>query len=417
MQKHSDVLIVGGGVIGLACAYYLAADGYQVRIIEQDQVGGGASHGNCGLIVISHLMPLCAPGVIKHELKRMFRRSSPLYIKPSLDIRQLAWLLHFAARCTSRHMEHAVQARQGILQISSRLYRDLFNKEKINCEWEQQGALLVYKSKAAMQSYHRNLAYLQQFGLEARPCVGDALFELEPALRQDIYGGWYHPFDSHLRPDLLLVEWKNVLTRNGVKIEENCRLNDLHPDGNRIRQVKTSQGAFSADTFILATGAWTPEITATLGLKLPVQPAKGYSITMARPALCPRIPCLFEEKSVVATPWKSGYRLGGTLDFSGFNTRIVAKRIQNLTDAARQYLKEPLGEPVLEEWVGLRPMVYDDLPVIDSVPGQRNLFVATGHGMMGMSLAPATGKLISELVSGQDPSIDVSPFSLKRFQP
>jgi D-amino-acid dehydrogenase len=201
-----------------------------------------------------------------------------------------------------------------------------------------------------------------------------------------------------------------------VEIEENCRVKYFHPAGDRIRHVETTQGVFSADTFILATGAWTPEITARLRLKLPVQPAKGYSITMARPALCPKIPCLFEEKSVVATPWKSGYRLGGTMEFSGFNTRIIAKRIRNLKDAARQYLKEPLGEPVLEEWVGLRPMLYDDLPVIDSAPGRRNLFVATGHGMMGISLAPATGKLISELVAGRDPSVDVSPFSLQRFQ-
>lgn len=416
MQKHSDVLIIGGGVIGLACAYYLAAADYQVRIVEQDQVGGGASHGNCGLIIISHLIPLCAPGVIKHELKRIFRRASPLYIKPSLDIRQLAWLLNFAAKCTSRHMAHAVQARQRILQFSNQLYRDFFKKEKINCEWDQQGVLLVFKSQATMQSYNRNLAYLEQFGIEAKHYVGDALQKLEPALRDDLYGGVCHPVASHLRPDMLLREWKNLLIRDGVEIEEGCRLKHLQPDGDRIGHVETTQGVFSADTFILATGAWTPEVTAKLRFRLPVQPAKGYSITMDRPALCPRIPCLFEEKSVIATPWKSGYRLGGTLEFSGFNTRIVAKRIQNLKDAARQYLKEPLGEPVLEEWVGLRPMLYDDLPVIDRAPGWRNLLAATGHGMMGISMAPATGKLITEIVAGRDPSIDVSPFSLKRFQ-
>jgi len=201
-----------------------------------------------------------------------------------------------------------------------------------------------------------------------------------------------------------------------VEIVEDCRVKHLHPAGNRIRHAESTRGVFNADTFILAAGAWTPGITARLKLKLPVQPAKGYSITMARPAVCPKIPCLFEEKSVVATPWKSGFRLGGTMEFSGFNTRISAKRIRNLKAAARQYLKEPLGQPVLEEWVGLRPMLYDDLPVIDSAPGRRNLFVATGHGMMGISLAPATGKLISELVAGRDPSIDVSPFSLNRFQ-
>jgi D-amino-acid dehydrogenase len=361
-------------------------------------------------------MPLCAPGVIKHELKRILRRSSPLYVKPSLDMRQLAWLLNFAARCTTGHVEHAVLARQRILQFSNRLYETFFEKEKVNCDRQRQGSLLVYRSEAAMHSYNRSIGYLRQFGLQAKPYVGDALYELEPALREDVYGGWYHSFDSHVRPDFLLREWQNVLIRDGVQIEEGCRVKHLHPAGGRIRHVETTQGVFSADIFILATGAWTPEITASLRLKLPVQPAKGYSITMARPARCLKIPCLLEEKSVVATPWKSGYRLGGTMEFSGFNTQLDAKRIRNLTDAARQYLKEPLGQPVLEEWVGLRPMLYDDLPVIDRAPGRRNLFVATGHGMMGITLAPATGKLISELVAGRDPSVDVSPFSLRRFQ-
>jgi D-amino-acid dehydrogenase len=267
-----------------------------------------------------------------------------------------------------------------------------------------------------MQEYTRTNNYLKKFGMEALPFVGDALLQLEPALRDDVYGGWYHAIDSHLRPDHFLREFKQILIRDGVDIEENCRLLNLHSDGGMITKAETSSGIFTADAYVLTAGAWAPEIIRKMKLKLPIQPGKGYSITMGRPAMCPKIPCIFEEKSVVATPWESGYRLGGTMEFSGLNTRIHAKRIQNLKDVARQYLKNPIGEPVHEEWVGMRPMIYDDLPVIDRAPGQRNLLVAAGHGMMGISLAPATGRLIADLVTARDPHIDISPFSIKRFQ-
>lgn len=137
---------------------------------------------------------------------------------------------------------------------------------------------------------------------------------------------------------------------------------------------------------------------------------------MARPKVCPQIPCYFYERSVVAIPWQSGFRLGGTMELSGFNTEMVADRVENLKLAAREYLKEPLGETVEEEWVGMRPMTYDDLPVIDRAPRHRNLFVATGHGMMGITMAPSTGKLVAEIITGKSLHLDPAPFNIKRFQ-
>jgi D-amino-acid dehydrogenase len=174
-------------------------------------------------------------------------------------------------------------------------------------------------------------------------------------------------------------------------------------------------GVYTADAYVLATGAWTPQLTRQLKLDLPVQPGKGYSLTMPRPETCPQMPCYFNERSVVATPWKSGFRLGGTMEFSGFNSEIFARRIQNLTAAAAQYLKTPLGNPVMEEWVGMRPMVYDDLPIIDRAPEHHNLVVATGHGMSGISMATSTGKLVAEMVTGRKPHIDLTAFSIRRF--
>jgi D-amino-acid dehydrogenase len=183
-----------------------------------------------------------------------------------------------------------------------------------------------------------------------------------------------------------------------------------------VVKAATTVQEYSAETYILATGAWTPRITEQLDLNIPIQPGKGYSITMERPGICPGIPCHLQERGVVATPWKSGFRLGGTIEFSGFNTIIHEQRIQNLKTASREYLQEPLQPSGHEEWVGIRPMTYDDLPIIDRAPGQQNIVLATGHGMMGISMAPGTGKLVAEMITGSDPHIDISPFSVKRFQ-
>jgi D-amino-acid dehydrogenase len=415
MSDKSDVLVIGAGIIGTACAYYLIKAGRHVRIIDQDKDSLGASNGNCGLIVSSHLLPLCSPGAIKNELKRMIRRTSPLYVKPSLSLQRLGWFLNFAGKCNARHLAHAIPARRSILHHSDVLYDTLFSEEKIECEREKRGVLMVFKNKAEMQKYNQTNNYLKPYGLDATPYTGDALAKLEPALREDVYGAWYHPNESHLRPDTFLREWRKVIVRQGADFQEDCRFKNFVTEGDRVTKAFTTEGEYIADHYVLATGAWSPQITRQLNVDLPVQPGKGYSITMARPSVCPKIPCYLYEKSVVATPWKSGYRLGGTMEFSGFNFTVIPERLQNLKSVAREYLKNPVGEPVIEEWVGMRPMTYDDLPVIDTIPFHRNLVVATGHGMTGISMAPSTGKLVAEMIAGNAPHLDPSPFSIKRF--
>jgi len=417
MEKHSDVLVIGGGIIGLACAYYLAKAGKNVRLLEQDAIGAdtAASYGNCGLVFISHLVPLCAPGTIRHEMMRRLQGGSPLYIKLAPDVKRLKWLLNFARKCNTKHMAYAIKARGNILQNSIELLVKLFKEEHIECDWEEKGVLMVFKSRSEMQKYGKTNDLMKPYGLDAVSLVGDELFDLEPALRRDVYGAWFHKKDSHLRPDKLLSAWQQVLLKMGVAIAENCRLEDLVAESRQIRHAETTGGIYTADEYVLATGAWTPQLTDRLKLNLPVEPGKGYSLTMTRPAVCPAIPCYFSEPSVVATPWKGGFRLGGTMEFSGFNFDTLARRVQNLITGANEYLKEPVGEPVMEEWVGMRPMVYDDLPIIDRAPNHPNLLVATGHGMQGISMATSTGKLVTEIITGRRPHIDPTAFGIQRF--
>jgi len=415
MERHSDVLVIGGGIIGLASAYYLAKEGKQVRLLEQDTIGAGASHGNCGLIFTSHLVPLCAPGTIRHELKRIFQGNSPLYVKPAADVKRFIWFFNFARKCTAAHMAYAIQARATLLQNSRTLFQQLFKDESIDCDWEEKGVLLVFKTRTEMQKYEQTNRRLKPFGLDAVSLIGNELLRLEPSLREDIYGAWFHKGDSHLRPDKLLPAWRRVLQKMGAAIEENCRVVRLVAGEQRILMAESTNGEYTADEYVLATGAWTPQVTRRLKLNLPVQAGKGYSLTMARPPMCPETPCYFYEKSVVATPWKSGFRLGGTMEFSGFNADMVARRIQNLTSAAKEYLKKQSAKTIIEQWVGMRPMVYDDLPIIDRAPNQHNLVIATGHGMSGISMATSTGKLVAEIITGRRPHIDPAAFRINRF--
>ena len=417
MEKHSDVLVIGGGIIGLASAYYLAKAGKTVRLLEQNAIGAetAASYGNCGLVFISHLAPLCAPGTIRDEMIRRLHGTSPLYIKIAPDVKRFKWLLNFARKCNTKHMDYAIEARSKILQNSLKLLEDLIKEEHIECDWEEKGVLMVFKSRSEMQKYGKANDLLKPYGLDAVSLVGDALFDFEPALRKDVYGAWFHKKDSHLRPDKLLSAWQQVLLKMGVSIEENCRLEELIPEKRRIRHAETTGGIYTADEYVLATGAWTPQLANRLKLSLPVEPGKGYSLTMTRPAVCPAIPCYFCEPNVVATPWKDQFRLGGTMEFSGFNLDIFARRIQHLISGANEYLKEPVGELEKVEWVGMRPMVYDDLPIIGRAPNHSNLVVATGHGMQGISMATSTGKLVSEIITGRQPHIDATAFAINRF--
>ena len=415
MSTSSDILVVGGGVIGLACAYYLARSGLTVRIIEQETMGAGASHGNCGLIFVSDLPPLCTPGAIGHELIRTLRGTSPLYIKPRPDLSLAFWLLRFAANCNLRHLNHAIEARDAILRISGELLTDLIADENLACDFDQRGVLFAFTDPATMQGYAKTNRLMEPFGLAATFHDRKAIRQIEPALNDRVCGGWYHRADSHLRPELLMAAWTRAARENGVLIDEGCRLERFDTRNGLVTGARTTTGRFTADQFILAAGAWTPTIGRQLNIRIPVQPGKGYSITMERPTVCPKIPCYLYERNVVATPWKNGYRLGGTMEFSGFDHQLNEGRLNELETSAALYLKTPAGRRVTERWTGLRPMSVDDLPIIDRMPNLNNLYIATGHGMLGLSTATGTGRLITDMILGRRPPFDPRPFSIKRF--
>lgn len=417
------VVVIGGGVIGAACAHYLSQSGSQVTIVEQKTFGSGAAHGNCGYVCPSHILPLPGPGVMRRTLKAMFSPNSPFSIKPRLDLSLWRFLLEFARHCNMKDMLQAGVTLQKMLNSSKSLYEELFANEPIDAEWQTSGILYPFLHQAGMEHFAETNQLLRtHFNHGADRYDGNAVTELEPALKSGLAGGWHFPGDAHLRPDKLMSSWKSLLESRGVVIREfhefqgfsNGRTvsSNGHP---AITGAKTSKGEIEGDAFVVATGAWTPLLNRHLGCKIPIQPGKGYSLTMARPQKCPKMPLIFEEHRVAVTPWPSGYRLGSIMEFAGYDQSLNPQRIAMLRSGASHYLLEPTAEPVIEEWYGWRPMTPDSMPIIDRCPLAENVYLAAGHNMIGVSMATATGKLISEMVNHQPTHIPIEPMSVKRF--
>jgi D-amino-acid dehydrogenase len=282
-------------------------------------------------------------------------------------------------------------------------------------EWDPAGLLFVCLTPSAMEHYSETDRLLQrEFGLAAERLEGDALLAFEPALKASVAGAWRYATDGQLRPDKLMSAWRRVLESIGVEIREHCAMRDLVIERRLVRRVLTEQGEIAADQAVIAAGAWTPQWRHLLRCPIPIQPGKGYSLTMPRPALCPRSPMIFEEHRVAISPMQSGYRIGSTMEFAGYDTSLNADRLRLLRESADLYLKEPVSGSTSEAWWGWRPMTPDGLPLIGRLPAIDNVYLAAGHGMLGVSMAPATGKLIAELLAGQPSHIDPAPYAVSR---
>jgi len=413
--RDGPIVVIGGGVIGALCAWHLAQAGRAVVVVDQGRFGAGCSHGNCGFVCPSHVLPLTMPGAVRRGIAALLHPGGALSIKPRLSPALWHWLWKFARRCNRRDMLRAAHARHELLQSSLRLYGELITQQQIDCQWEARGLLFVFASGHEFEAYAQTDRLLREtFGIAAAPYDGRQLVELEPALKPGLGGGWHYTGDCHLRPDLLMAELRRCLAARDVQIVEHFTVRDLRREAGRARAVLGPQGAVDGAQFVVAAGALAPLLSGPLGCRLPIQPGKGYSITMPRPRRCPTIPLIFDEHRVAVTPLRSGYRIGSTMELAGYDASINRPRLELLRRGAACYLHEPYGEPVLEEWFGWRPMTWDDMPIIDRSPALENVWIAAGHGMLGLSMAPATGKLLAELLCGHAPHIDPAPFRLAR---
>lgn len=416
MTQRSEVLILGAGVIGLSCAYFLAKAGREVTILDQSGPGAGASHGNCGTITPSHAPPLAKPGMVGQALTWMVQSDAPFYVKPRFDPVLWRWLWQFSRRCNWPDFKQALAGKARLLLESRRLLGELVRSESLQCEFRERGHLTVFRSAAELEAFEWWPRALRSVGMEAHAMDGDALRQREPCLRPEIIGGFNTPLDAEFKPDAYVAELARVVGALGVRFESQATIAELMDDNGRLAKVSTSAGDFAADQVVLALGAWSPLLTRRLALRLPVQPGKGYSITSSVPRRAPQVPIVCRERSVAITPWRDSYRVGSTMEFSGYDDGLNRTRLDALISGAAEYVLDPIGDIRLEEWCGWRPMTSDDLPIIGAAPGIDNLWLATGHGMLGMSMSAATGLLVADLLTGRKPSVDPDPYAPSRFQ-
>lgn len=414
--QDRSVTIVGAGIIGIACAHALNRRGFAVTVIDQGQTARGCSHGNCGYICPSHVLPLTEPGAIRTAIKSLFRPDAPFRIKPRFSPALWNWLLQFGRRCNRKQMLTAGGHLKAILDSSMREYRALMAEERIDCDWTERGLLYVLRTEHGLHEFAATDRLLTaEFGITATRLSSKELTDFEPALKPGLAGAFHYPGDISVRPDRLNRNWSELLRQRGVRFIENCQLAAVTKSNSRVTSLQTSQGPITSNQIVFATGALSSLLASELNCRIPIEPGKGYSLTMRRPAICPKHPMLFPEHRVGVSPFEDGYRLGSMMEFAGFDTSIPERRIQQLRDSAVPYLREPFTDDIEERWYGWRPMTWDSLPIIGQVPGLENAFLATGHNMLGLTLAPATARLIAELLENRPPHLDAAAFSPRRF--
>jgi D-amino-acid dehydrogenase len=415
-KARDDILIIGAGVIGLSSALALLKAGRGVRVIDSGRVGRGSSHGNCGTITPSHATPLAAPGMILKGLKWMLQPDAPFYVKPRLDPAMMHWLLRFAARCNARDYRAGARPKAALLSASRDMLERTIRDEALDCEFQTTGLTYVYRDAREFDTALTLIDDLREFEIRAEVLDPQRLEHEEPALLPGLEGGIHFPDDAALRPDRLVAELARRVRECGGVIEEELAVEGFvrRPDGG-IGAVRTAQGERAAQEFVLACGAWSPRVLKPLGLNLPIQPGKGYSITYPRPALVPNRPLVLRERSVCVTAWGSGFRLGSTMEFSGYDSHLNPLRLAALERAAGEYLHEPVGARTQEHWYGWRPMTWDDLPILGRPARIANLMLATGHGMLGVSMSAASAQLVAAMICGGECVVAPAPYSPGRF--
>ena len=416
MDSRGSVIVVGAGHIGIACAHYLSRDGYDVTVIDQGDIGGACSQANCGFLVPSHVLPLTTPDALPTALLSLVQPRAAFRIKPTLRKAMLRWGYEFGRRCTHRHMMEAARVLQSILDASIEGYKELLADPGLDCEWQRNGMLLVFGNERALGRFADTDAMLtREFGVNARYLPGDALSAFEPALRDDLAGAYFYENDSHLRPDRLNAAWSNMLKIRGVRFVEQCRVEQISKGNGEISALVTSQGQMRADRYVFATGAWSGRWSFDLECDIPIEPGKGYSVTMTRPAMMPTHPMLMPEKHIGVTPFEKGYRIASMMEFVGFDDSIPPFRIHQLQESAKPFLRDPVGPVVEQKWYGWRPMTWDSLPIVGRLPTVKNALLAAGHNMLGLTLAPVTGMIIADLVSERRSELPAESLSPARF--
>lgn len=414
-MKRRKVVVIGGGVVGLCTAYYLLQEGHQVTVIDKGKLGTGASYVNAGYLTPSHIIPMAAPGMVAKGFQWMFNSSSPFYIKPRLDGALFHWGFKFIKSCTHAHVKQSMQAILDINLLSKQLYLELQKSDAFDFHMETKGLLMAYKTTEAEKEEAKVVAKARDLGLTVSQLSREEILKMQPGAPMDIAGAFWYESDAHTTPELFMKNLLVYLKENGVEFILENEVRKIKTKGSVIESVETTHREIALDELVIAAGAWSAALLRSLGIRLTLQAGKGYRLNLNQSTGI-SLPAILMESKVAVTPMKGFTRFGGTMELSGINHRINTKRVHAIAEAVTKYYPhlEVPEEVHANVNCGLRPLSHDGLPYIGRYTKFKNLTLAAGHAMMGWSLGPATGKLVSELISQQQPSLSLSPFSPER---
>jgi len=410
MTDRPSHLIIGGGVIGLCCAYYLAREGWKVTIIDRDASRrASCSFRNAGMVVPSHFIPLAAPGVITQGLKWMLNRKSPFYLRPRLDKELISWCWQFYRHSTQRHVENSQTLLRDISLESRALFDEL--SDELGFTLVRKGLVMLCQSEEGLHEEAEVAEAANRLGIKAEVCPPERVRELDPDVEMKVRGGVWFPQDAHLDPESFLSALRNAIVDSGGTFLDG-EVKGFERRGGNIAAIRTTDGQeIEADEFTIAGGAWSPDIASQLDLHIPMQGGKGYSFTLPAPRQLPQLCSLLKEGRVAVTPMGNDLRVAGTMEICGQDLSIDQLRLQGIIESFCRFFPQFSAKDFegLKPWSGLRPCTPDGLPYIGRVPNTANVTVATGHSMLGLSLGPVTGKMVAAICSGTAPDARLRP--------
>lgn len=413
---NKDIIIIGGGIIGLSTAYYLQKEGHKVTIIEKSNFSSGASFVNAGIITPSHIVSLAAPGMITKGLKWMLSSTSPLSIKPRLDFDFLQWAWFFKKSATRKKVAASIPVIKDINLFSRELYEEIKASKDFDFHYQHKGLMMYYKTdKMGEEEWNVGKLGIKE-GLKVELLTQEETQKLEPNIQLNIKGAVYYHSDAHMTPNEYMKQMKLYLEQNDVTFLSNQEVLDFHISNGKVMSIRTENNTIVADEFILTTGSWTQKLAKKLEINIPVQAGKGYRINVKSKTNI-TIPAILTEAKVAVTPMNGFTRFGGMMEIAGINNKVNKKRVHAIVDASKSYYNNLNinQEEINNVETGLRPCSPDGLPYIGRLSKVKNVTVAAGHAMMGWSLGPATGKLVSEIIDIKKTSLDITPFNVERF--
>jgi D-amino-acid dehydrogenase len=413
-MKH-DIVIIGGGVIGVACARELALRGASVVVLERDRIGHGCSYGNAGWLTPSQAVPLANPAMLLKSFRWMLDPESPLYIQPRLDPAFLRWLIEFVMNSRTAKFERGAAALVELCRASVDLWEDVAKRSPEPFGFERHGLLSVYEKSASFEAAHASIALVSKNGVRAERWTADEVREREPAIVGKTVGGYFFPDDAHCEPYPAVLALAAEAKAAGATFMEGTEVYSISNNGSGPRVLRTTHGDMTAERIVVATGPWSEQLGTMLGMRLPVIGAKGYSLVLPKATPHPKRSIYLIERKVAVNPHADGLRIAGTLELVRNDFSINQRRVDVIVRGAQGMLN--IGEkPVAREvWRGLRPCTPDGMPVIGRARGRGDIWLATGHQMAGLKTSTGTGLLLAQLMTNETPRFDPAPFRADRY--